>query len=68
MCVELWVVRPSWPELTDGQKTELLRIADLNSDSEDRAIREEEISDELRELFPYGIRVENGNLVIVLSG
>ncbi|MEM0967473.1 MAG: hypothetical protein AAGJ81_15100 [Verrucomicrobiota bacterium] len=68
VCVEIWVVRPSWPELTEGQKSELLRIVEMNRYSEDRELREDEISEELRDIAPYGIWIENGSVVVLVSG
>ena len=65
----IWTVsRPSWPELSEEQKTELLKIAEQNTDSEDRKLEGTEINEALGDLRPHGVWVEDGVLVILLTG
>ena len=63
-----WSNRPSWPELSEEQKTELLKIADLNSNSEDRNIDVKQIGDALGDLRPQSVWIEDGVLVVLITG
>lgn len=63
-----WSNRPSWPDLSEEQKTELLKIADQNRDSADRKIEVKEIGGALGELRPQSAWIEDGVLVVQMTG
>lgn len=43
----IWSVHPSWPELNEEQKTQLLELANSVADSEDRKLSAGEINQAL---------------------
>jgi hypothetical protein len=63
-----WSVRPSWPDLKEEQKTQLLELASSVAGSEDRELSANEMNEPLKELRPHGVWVEDGVLVVLLSG
>ena len=63
-----WTVRPSWPDLKEEQKSQLLKLASSVADSEDRELPADEMNETLKKLRPHSVRVKDGVLVVLLSG
>ena len=64
----IWSVRPSWPDLSEEQKTQLLELANSFTDTEDRKLSADEMNQALTKMRPHGVRIKDGVLIVLLSG